>query len=103
MRANAITGADLRTALGGTEPPIVIDARRQVPFLASSEMIGGALILYLSIYLVKQLRSQPAALRFTLALLPLVFMLAQIAPKNDKPLSRPESPNEPSNAHLTRG
>ena len=43
MRASAITSADLRAALGGSEPPIVIDARRQVPFLASSEMIGGAL------------------------------------------------------------
>jgi rhodanese-related sulfurtransferase len=43
VTANAITGAELRTALGGSEPPIVIDARRQAPFLASSEMIGGAL------------------------------------------------------------
>ena len=43
------------------------------------EMVGGALILYLSTYLLKQLRSQPAWLRFTLALLPMVVLLAQVA------------------------
>ncbi len=43
MKASAITAAELRAGLGGAEPPIVIDARRRSAFMASSEMIGGAL------------------------------------------------------------
>ena len=43
MKASAITASDLRTRLHDVQPPIIIDARRQVAFMASSEMIGGAL------------------------------------------------------------
>jgi len=43
MKASAITASELRTGIGGAEPPIVIDARRRSAFMASSEMIGGAL------------------------------------------------------------
>ena len=43
MKASPITTGGLRAALRGAEPPIVIDARRGVAFLASPEMIAGAL------------------------------------------------------------
>ena len=43
MKANSITAADLRAGLGGAEPPIVIDARRRAAFMASTDMIAGAL------------------------------------------------------------
>jgi len=42
MKATAITAAELRAGLGRAEPPMVIDARRRSAFMASSEMIGGA-------------------------------------------------------------
>jgi len=40
---SGISAADLRTRLRGSEPPIVIDARRRPAFMASPEMLGGAL------------------------------------------------------------
>jgi rhodanese-related sulfurtransferase len=43
MKATAISPADLAAGLRGAEPPIVIDARRRAAFMASREMIGGAL------------------------------------------------------------
>ena len=43
MKTSAITAAELRAGLGGATPPIVIDARRRSAFMASSEMVGGAL------------------------------------------------------------
>jgi rhodanese-related sulfurtransferase len=43
MKTDAITAADLRSAIAGREPPIVIDVRRRPAFSASTEMIAGAL------------------------------------------------------------
>jgi rhodanese-related sulfurtransferase len=43
MSPSAISAADLRERLRAAEPPIVIDARRRAAFLASGEMLGGAL------------------------------------------------------------
>jgi rhodanese-related sulfurtransferase len=43
MKANAISSQELLNDLHGAEPPIVIDARRRAAFMASGEMIGGAL------------------------------------------------------------
>ena len=43
MTANPISASDLQRALSGGMPPIVIDVRRQPAFMASSEMVNGAL------------------------------------------------------------
>jgi rhodanese-related sulfurtransferase len=43
MKAGAVTAAELRAGLVGAQPPLVIDARRRAAFLASPEMICGAL------------------------------------------------------------
>jgi rhodanese-related sulfurtransferase len=42
MKPSAITAMELRAGLGGAQPPIVIDARRRAAFMASSDMLGGA-------------------------------------------------------------
>ena len=39
---NATTASQLRIQLAGRQPPLVIDVRRQPAFLASTDMIGGA-------------------------------------------------------------
>lgn len=38
-----ITAAELKSALSGTNPPLVIDVRRPPAFHAASDMIAGAL------------------------------------------------------------
>ena len=43
VTANAISASDLRKQLSGDAPPIVIDVRRPPAFMASDEMLGGAL------------------------------------------------------------
>jgi rhodanese-related sulfurtransferase len=43
MNANAISATDLRAAIAGREPPIVIDARRRAAFMASADMVCGSL------------------------------------------------------------
>ena len=43
MTASAISASDLRVQLSGGKPPIVIDARRRPAFMASNEMLSGAL------------------------------------------------------------
>jgi rhodanese-related sulfurtransferase len=43
MTASAISVSDLRGWLAGSVPPIVIDVRRRAAFMASGEMVGGAL------------------------------------------------------------
>src|SRR5436190_18311961 len=43
MKASAISVSQLRAELGGDNPPIVIDVRRQAAFVGASEMIAGAL------------------------------------------------------------
>ena len=42
MTANPISALELRDQIAGRRPPIVIDVRRQPTFLASREMLGGA-------------------------------------------------------------
>ena len=43
MTATAISASDLRKQISGGRPPIVIDVRRRPAFMASNEMVGGAL------------------------------------------------------------
>ena len=43
MKANPVSAADLHAKLREAEPPIVIDVCRRAAFMASSDMIGGAL------------------------------------------------------------
>jgi len=43
MTANAISASDLREQLSGGVPPIVIDVRRRAAFMASDEIVIGAL------------------------------------------------------------
>src|SRR5687768_18042376 len=43
VTANAISASALREQLSGGMPPIVIDARRRPAFMASNEMLSGAL------------------------------------------------------------
>jgi rhodanese-related sulfurtransferase len=40
---NSISAAELKRQIAGSQPPIVIDVRRGPAFLASREMLGGAL------------------------------------------------------------
>jgi rhodanese-related sulfurtransferase len=43
MTANAISASDLRERLSGGVPPVVIDVRRRPAFMASNEVVIGAL------------------------------------------------------------